>query len=109
MMQITLRKVDGDSIKRYCDKLTEIKTKKEFERKQIIDELISAKLEWTYPKIKLYESKEALLDSQLMLIKLMSEAMKDSCPRENLIDDSCELSCKTYYDYVLSVCKNEKK
>lgn len=57
----------------------------------------------------MYESKEALLDSQLMLIKLMSEAMKDSCPRENSFEDSCDISCKTYYDYVLSVCKNEKK
>lgn len=93
----------------YCEKIKEIKKSKEFERQQIIDELITAKLEWNYPKIKMYESKEALLDSQLMLIKLMSEAMKDSCPRENLIDDSCDLSCKTYYDYVLSVIKHGKQ
>ena len=109
MMQIILRKADGDQIIRYCDKLTEIKTKKEFERKQIIEELNSIKLEGNYPKIKMYESKEALLDSHLFLINHFIKAMLESCPRENSSEDSCDISCKTYYDYVLSVCKHEKK
>lgn len=92
-------------IEKYCDKLKEIKKNKEFEKKQILDNLFEAKSEWNYAKIKNYESKSDLILAELQIITLFHGAMSEKCPRENWNEESCINNCKGYYDYIEKMIK----
>lgn len=90
-------------MEKYCDKLIEMKKKKEFEKKQILDNLAEAKTEWNYPKIQTYESKSNLIFAQLHLLTLIIENMKVKCPVDMWTEDSCECNCKEIYKNTLKI------
>jgi hypothetical protein len=90
---------------KYCEKLKEITKKKEFEKKQILDELVEVKLEWNYPKIKNYETKSDLILSQLHLITLIIKNMEIKCPKDTWTEDSCNNNCKELYESTIKILK----
>lgn len=92
-------------MEKYCDKLMELKKKKEFEKVQILDNLTDAKFEWNYPKIQTYESKSNLIFAQLHMITLIIENMKLRCPVDMWTEDNCESNCKEIYENTIKIMK----
>jgi len=92
-------------MEKYCEKLMELKKKKEFEKVQVLDNLMEAKLEWNYPKIQAWESKSNLIFVQLHTITLIIENMKLKCPVDTWTEDSCENNCKEIYENTLKIMR----
>lgn len=87
--------------KKYCEVIKDVLDKKAFKRRQIIEDLHEAKKEWNYPRIKVKESEEKLIDMEINQMTNILNVLNSSCPKD-LTDFEiiCEEKCKWYYEFL---------
>lgn len=89
-------------MEKYCKLIKKEIDKKGFKRRQIIDELFKAKKEWNYPTIKLKESEEKLIHSEIQQMTNILSVLLDGCPNVPDKEITCESKCKWYYDFLIN-------
>lgn len=86
---------------KYCELIKKEIDKKAFKRNDIIDNLDIAKKEWNYPQIKLLESQEKLVHSDIQQMTTILNTLLLQCPQDNAyFDIICEDKCKWYYEFL---------
>lgn len=83
---------------KYCELIKKEIDKKGFKRQQIIDELFQAKKAWNYPTIKLKESEEKLIHSEIQQMTNILSLLLNVCPNIPNKESVCDSKCKWYYE-----------
>jgi hypothetical protein len=86
----------------YCDKIKQQIVIKQELVKDVNKKLINEKLKWNYPEIKLLESKELLLCSEIRQLENIHMTIKNNCPFDSsYIKITCDSFCKTYWEFLV--------